>query len=142
MNRTEAREWVVKMLYQYDVSRLPISKIFENFYKENDPGEQKEYIENTVIGAIEHLEEIDKEIERYSQNWALNRMPKIDLAILRCSIYEMQYGNIPVNISINEAVEIAKKYSTEDSPAFINGLLGAFVRDEGLEEGESNDNWW
>jgi len=52
----------------------------------------------------------------------------------------MQYGNIPVNISINEAVEIAKKYSTEDSPAFINGLLGAFVRDEGLEEGESNDN--
>ncbi|HCD09073.1 MAG TPA: transcription antitermination factor NusB, partial [Thermoanaerobacter sp.] len=97
-------------------------------------------IENTVIGAIEHLEEIDKEIERYSQNWALNRMPKIDLAILRCSIYEMQYGNIPVNISINEAVEIAKKYSTEDSPAFINGLLGAFVRDEGLEEGESNDN--
>jgi len=67
-------------------------------------------------------------------------MPKIDLAILRCSIYEMQYGNIPVNISINEAVEIAKKYSTEDSPAFINGLLGAFVRDEGLEEGESNDN--
>ncbi len=52
----------------------------------------------------------------------------------------MIYGNIPVNISINEAVEIAKKYSTEDSHVFINGLLGAFVRDKGLEVGESNDN--
>jgi len=140
MNRTEAREWVVKMLYQYDISRFPISKIFDNFYKEKDPGDQKEYIENTVKGAIEQLEEIDKEIEKYSQNWALNRMPRIDLAILRCSIYEMIYGNIPVNISINEAVEIAKKYSTEDSHVFINGLLGAFVRDKGLEVGESNDN--
>ncbi|AIS52379.1 N utilization substance protein B [Thermoanaerobacter kivui] len=141
MNRTEAREWVVKMLYQYDVSRLPVSKIFENFYKDNDPGQQKEYIESTVVEVINHLQEIDKEIEKYSESWAINRMPKIDLAILRCSIYEILYReDIPISVSINEAVEIAKKYSTENSPAFINGLLGAFVRDKGLEEGETNDN--
>ena len=140
MNRTEAREWVVKILYQYDVSKLPIEKIFEHFYEENDPGVQKDYIEETVRGAISHLEEIDREIEKYSKDWPLYRMPKIDLAILRCSIYEMLYGNIPVSISINEAVEIAKKYSTDDSPSFINGLLGAFVREKGLEEGDANDN--
>ncbi|AAM24516.1 MAG: N utilization substance protein B-like protein [Caldanaerobacter subterraneus] len=140
MNRTEAREWVVKMLYQYDVSKLPLEKIFENFYEEHDPGEQKEYIEGTVRGTVEHLEEIDREIEKYSKDWPLYRMPRIDLAILRCSMYEMLYGNIPVSISINEAVEIAKKYSTDDSPSFINGLLGAFVREKGLEEGEANDN--
>ena len=140
MNRTEAREWVVKILYQYDVSKLPIEKIFEHFYEENDPGVQKDYIEETVKGAISHLEEIDREIEKYSKDWPLYRMPKIDLAILRCSIYEMLYGNIPVSISINEAVEIAKKYSTDDSPSFINGLLGAFVREKGLEEGDANDN--
>jgi N utilization substance protein B len=140
VNRTEAREWVVKILYQYDVSKLPIEKIFEHFYEENDPGVQKDYIEETVRGAISHLEEIDREIEKYSKDWPLYRMPKIDLAILRCSIYEMLYGNIPVSISINEAVEIAKKYSTDDSPSFINGLLGAFVREKGLEEGDANDN--
>jgi len=140
VNRTEAREWVVKILYQYDVSKLPIEKIFEHFYEENDPGVQKDYIEETVKGAISHLEEIDREIEKYSKDWPLYRMPKIDLAILRCSIYEMLYGNIPVSISINEAVEIAKKYSTDDSPSFINGLLGAFVREKGLEEGDANDN--
>ncbi|MGB9779441.1 transcription antitermination factor NusB [Caldanaerobacter sp.] len=140
MNRTEAREWVVKILYQYDVSKLPIEKIFEHFYEENDPGAQRDYIEETVRGAISHLEEIDREIEKYSKDWPLYRMPKIDLAILRCSIYEMLYGNIPVSVSINEAVEIAKKYSTDDSPSFINGLLGAFVREKRLEEGEANDN--
>ncbi|AFK86933.1 MULTISPECIES: transcription antitermination factor NusB [Thermoanaerobacterium] len=130
MNRTQAREWLVKLLYQYDISKLEPQKIFDKFLEDNDPGDEKDYIENTLFGVIKNLDNIDEKIKKYLKNWDINRIAKIDLAIMRCSFYEILYSaDIPSSVSINEAVEIAKKYSTEKSPAFINGILGNLVRD-------------
>jgi N utilization substance protein B len=129
MNRTKAREWIIKMLYQYDVSKLDIDIILENFFKSNKPGEQKDYIVQSVYGIIENLDEIDSRIKKYLKNWDINRIAKMDFAILRCSFYEILYrDDIPVSVTINEAVEVAKEYSTEKSPSFINGILGNLVK--------------
>ncbi|AEF17217.1 MULTISPECIES: transcription antitermination factor NusB [Thermoanaerobacterium] len=130
MNRTQAREWLVKLLYQYDISKLEPQKIFDKFLEDNDPEDEKDYIENTFFGVIKNVDNIDEKIKKYLKNWDINRIAKIDLAIMRCSFYEILYStDIPSSVSINEAVEIAKKYSTEKSPAFINGILGNLVRD-------------
>ncbi|HHV73734.1 N utilization substance protein B [Thermoanaerobacterium sp. PSU-2] len=137
MNRTQAREWLVKLLYQYDISKLEPQKIFDKFLEDNDPEDEKDYIENTFFGVIKNVDNIDEKIKKYLKNWDINRIAKIDLAIMRCSFYEILYStDIPSSVSINEAVEIAKKYSTEKSPAFINGILGNLVRD--IISGDAN----
>ncbi len=130
MNRTQAREWLVKLLYQFDVSKSEPSDILNKFFENNDPEEEKDYIEKTFYGIVENVNNIDDRIKKYLKNWDINRIAKIDLAIMRCSFYEILYcDDIPNSVSINEAVEIAKKYSTEKSPSFINGILGSLVKD-------------
>ena len=80
--------------------------------------------------AYDHLEQVDGVIEKYSTKWKLDRIVKVSLAILRMSISEMLYlEDIPVSVSINEAVELAKKYATEDDASFVNGVLGAVAKD-------------
>ncbi len=100
--------------------RLPINLIYGNF-----KAEESEYFANLLIkGTSEHLETIDRVIQSVATNWMLNRMPIIDLCILRSATYELLYlVDIPPIVSINEAIELAKIYSTEDSPRFINGVL-------------------
>ncbi len=85
------------------------------------------YIENAAGTIIENLNIIDKYIEDNIERWEIHRLAKVDLSILRIAIYEMLYRtDIPVQVSINEAIEISKKYSNEESPKFINGILGGF----------------
>ena len=87
------------------------------------------YINDSVSTIKEHLEEIDKHIQDNLEGWSIYRLAKVDLAVLRIAIYEILYReDIPVEVSINEAVETVKKYSTEDSFKFVNGVLGSFVR--------------
>ena len=82
------------------------------------------YIEDIVTGVFSNLDELDGVVELYAKGWKLPRIAKIDLSILRLCIYEIKYrDDIPFNISVNEAVELAKKYGTEDSGSFINGIL-------------------
>ena len=84
----------------------------------------------TVNQLNENIKIIDENIEKYAQGWKLNRIPKVDLSILRIAINEILHRkDIPVEVSINEAINISKKYSTNESSKFINGLLGSFVRD-------------
>ncbi len=93
------------------------------------PGESdRAYIEAAVSGVREHAQEIDEEIASCLRGWRLERLSRVDLAILRLSVYEMKYGGIPVAVSINEAVELARKYSSEQSCPFINGVLGTISR--------------
>lgn len=93
------------------------------------PGESdRAYIEGVVSGVHEHAEEIDEEIAACLKGWRLERLSRVDLAVLRLSVYEMKYGGIPVAVSINEAVELARKYSSEQSCPFINGVLGTISR--------------
>ena len=93
------------------------------------PGEKdKAYIEAAVLGVREHAQEIDEEIASCLRGWTLSRLSRVDLAILRLSVYEMRYAQLPAAVSINEAVELTRKFSSEESCPFINGVLGTISR--------------
>ena len=86
--------------------------------------EIRHFAEQLVCGVAEHLEQIDRELNAYSTNWALDRMARVDLALLRLAAFELMYcPDVPHNVVINEAIEIGKRFGTEETPAFINGIL-------------------
>lgn len=94
---------------------------------DEEPSQQPEvrhFAELLVCGVAENLERIDREINSYSTNWALDRMARVDLSLLRLSVFELVYlPDVPSNVAINEAIEIGKRYGTKDTPPFINGIL-------------------
>ena len=93
-----------------------------------------EELKQKFYAVAEHLEEIDRKIEEKSNGWSLKRLAKADITALRLAIYEIQYDeDVPAGVAVNEAVELAKLYGTDKSPAFVNGVLGSVVRD-GAEE--------
>lgn len=130
MSRKEARVWAMKLVYQMEMNdEFNIDNIekFMNYYDIN--GNEKEYIYNIVKCIIDNKVYIDENIINNIQGWTFDRLAKIDSSILRVSIAEIDYfDDIPDSVSINEAVEIAKEYSTEDAYKFINGVLGSYVR--------------
>ncbi|MCQ4921630.1 transcription antitermination factor NusB [Tissierella carlieri] len=130
MGRKQAREGTMKILYQMEINEDFSDEALELYFNNFSFDElEKEYILDAMTKIKENLESIDKYIELYSEGWNLNRLAKIDLAVLRIAVYEILYRkDIPIEVSINEAIEIAKKYSTEESFKFINGVLGGFVR--------------
>ena len=133
LNRTEAREKIMIILYQIDLyvkDNIPYD--LENVFHENLEMDNK-FVRDVVNGVLENRENIDKVITKYLDNWDLDRLGKTDRAILRLSTYEMLYYSTPKIVVINEAVELAKKYSTEDSPSFVNGILAKVVRKEDLK---------
>lgn len=136
--RRETRDATVKFLFSDDFSlerrnSESLEERIETFFQEYD-GCQKDkidmgYVRTVVEGTAAHIGEIDKLIEAYTENWAPERMARIDMAILRVAIYEMLYmEDIPASVSINEAVELAKTYSHEDAGTFVNGILGGIYR--------------
>lgn len=131
MGRKQAREGAMKLLFQMentnDYSDEAMELYFNNF--EEFGKSEKEYVADAVKTIFENLDIIDKNIGDNLQGWSVNRLAKVDLAALRVAIYEIMYrDDIPIEVSINEAIEIVKKYSSEDSFKFINGVLGGFVR--------------
>lgn len=130
MGRKLARESAMKLLFQMDVNNDFSSESIDLFFDNNDfTSDEKEYIIHTVNQIHEHIETIDSNIEKFALGWKINRIPKVDLSILRIAIYEILFReDIPVEVSINEAIDISKKYSTNESSKFINGLLGTIVR--------------
>ena len=129
-SRRATREALVKFIYANEFSE----ESFETFLKGLDDTPEgdinKEYLCEVYNGIKEHKDEIDKLIGEHSDNRILERIAKIDLAILRTAVYEMLYlDDIPDSVSINEAVEIGKKYSHDDAGSFINGILGSIQRE-------------
>lgn len=130
MGRKNAREGAMKLLFQMDstedYSEENLNIFLNNFEYDN---EEMKYINESVESICENLEEIDEHIKLNLEGWTISRLAKVDLAALRIAIYEILYRNdIPVEVSINEAIEIVKKFSGEESFKFINGVLGGFVR--------------
>ncbi len=131
--RRRARENTLQFLYQYDTLKesssqeLNINDILLLFWaaKESEIEKDVEEFSNRLItGACENIEGIDGIINRYSEHWRLSRMSKVDRNILRMAIYELVYlRDIPPPVTINEAVELAKRYGTDESGAFVNGIL-------------------
>lgn len=134
MGRKLAREETMKLLYQMDMNNDYSKDIMDLYLKLNKLSKDEvEYLVHAVTIIVNNLKNIDQKIENHIDGWQLYRLAKVDLAILRISIYELVYRNdIPVEVAINEAIEIAKKFSTEESSKFINGVLGSFVR-RGIE---------
>jgi len=126
MGRRASREVAMKLLYQLELQKEDRQEQVEEVLKQDDLNDNdKKYITDVIDGVSKNLSYIDKLIETHSKGWKLHRIPKVDLSILRLSIYELHFrDDIPLNVCINEAVELAKKYSTEDAGAFVNGILG------------------
>ena len=125
MNRTETREWIVKILYEMSINDLSCHNVEKALDYHGIDGEDKENILEVVEGVKDNIEEIDEYIEKNS-NVPLSIILLVDLAILRTSIYEFKISEtIPTSVSINEAVEISKKFSNGQSYKFINGLLSS-----------------
>lgn len=135
MKRSEVREILFKLLFRAefnDVSEMPeqMQLFFNVDESEQSISEKdKEYIINREGAILEKLPEIDKEISDKATGWTLDRFGKVDLAIVRLAVYEMLFDDdIPVGVSINEAVELAKKYGRDESSGFVNGVLAKFAK--------------
>lgn len=145
MSRRNARELVLHMLFDNEMSGNSATDILscrlnpeyfdtlrseDKLYSQIPDSAQNEYINDAVNGVISHCDELDGYIEKYSSGWAISRISNIAKCILRLSMFEMKFMSIPIGASVNEAIELSKRYDSEDVAAFINGILASFVKNE------------
>ena len=132
MNRTEARDRAFKLLYQIEVQKENNEEVINLFLENNEINDEsaKTYIMDVANGVNEHSQEITSIIEKnLKKDWKIDRISKVTLAILKLAIYEIIYAKISFKVVINEAVELAKKYGEDSSPAFVNGILASVVKE-------------
>ena len=133
MNRSEIREEAFKLIYSLEIQKKePIEEQIELYIQSNgiDNNKAIEYIEDAVNGIEKNKEVITEKIEKnLKQDWKIDRISKVDLAILKLAIYEIKYKDIPFKVVINEAVELAKKYGEDNSKNFVNGILASIVKE-------------
>lgn len=127
MVRRELREHIFKMLFQIefiDMEDIPEHLVLYLDYLQSATEEEKEHIKNKTRAVIEKVTEIDTILNEKTTGWKTTRMNKVDLTILRLAVYEMKWDeDIPTGVAINEAVELSKRFSGEESPSFVNGVL-------------------
>ncbi|MBN1254518.1 MAG: transcription antitermination factor NusB [Deltaproteobacteria bacterium] len=130
--RRKAREIALQILYQLEVNPLDHQEALKLFWQTVSPsGPVKEFAARIVEGVQQYREEIDAVIKRYAEHWRLDRMDRVDKSILRMGVYELQYcDDIPVKVALNEAIDLGKKFGTEESGAFINGILDRISKEE------------
>ena len=132
MKRRKAREYALQLLFRVDFTENNIAKKdFEEFWEDREESpEVMRFAEDLVRGTIEHIADIDNMIVRVAENWMLDRIAAVDRNILRFAAYEIVYKkDIPPAVSINEALEIAKKFSSVESVAFLNGILDKLAKE-------------
>ena len=138
MTRSEMREHVFKLIFRvpfHDKNELreQIDYYFDGLTDVNE--KDYEYIKNKALLVCELSDELDEKINLVSEGWPVDRIGKAELAIMRLAVYEMLYDDtIPEKVSVNEAVELAKKFGGNESPAFVNGVLAKFIPKEGAKE--------
>ncbi len=132
MTRTEQREILMQAIFQMEAQADNDVKLFERFLESKNIDKTNEeaftYLKNGYNAFVLHKKEIDEKIDKFAKSRDTKRMAKIDLAILRVSVYEIFYSDTPAPVVINEAVEMAKKYSDVDGSKFVNGVLGSIER--------------
>lgn len=133
MNRTEAREQAFKLLYSMEIQKENEEEQIDLYFESNEINDEKtkEYIKDVWLGVEKNKEEITEKISsNLKTNWKLERISKIDIALLKLAIYEILYKKIPFKVAINEAVELAKKYGEDNSASFVNGVLASIVKND------------
>ncbi len=128
--RRNARELALKVLFQVDVGRLTPDEALQIWEEEVRPAaEDREYVDGLVRGIAAEEADLDKIIAELAEGWRVDRLAKVDKNVLRIALYELIHRpEAPVNTVVNDAVEIVKKYSTDDSGRFVNGILGSYLR--------------
>jgi len=131
--RRAARELALQALYAEELTGYPLAQVIEDVISISELAEElKHFARDLFIAAALHRDELDKFIQDKSENWDFERIAIIDRLIIRMAICEFKYFNdIPPKVSISEAIEIAKRYSTDDSSAFVNGILDAVLHQIG-----------
>ena len=125
--RTKARECALQALYQADICHADAKSVLEGFWREHDAEvEVSTFANRLVAGTLTHQQSIDSVLQSHADNWDLKRMAVVDRNILRLGIYELMYETeVPPSVSINEAIELAKRFGDSESAKFINGILDA-----------------
>jgi transcription antitermination protein NusB len=130
--RRKAREYALQMLFQWDITHDSIDQVAATFFQ-NQPEESDDVVDfarQLVMNTVEHVEEIDDFIRRHAEHWRLDRMATVDRNILRLAVQEFLYDKeTPKTVVINEAIEIARRFSAQESPLFINGVLDSIKKE-------------
>lgn len=136
MTRSQLREMAFKLIYSSEVQKHMDDEQVEIFIQENDIEEKEEieYINEVYNGIRKNKEEIESLISgNLKEKWTMDRISKIDSAILQIAIFELIYSKLPYKVVINEAVELAKKYGEDSSKSFVNGILASVVKEKNLQ---------
>jgi len=134
-SRRRSREHALQILYQWDMRKQPVEESIEAFYgslyseESGAEPDRDEFLGQLVRGTVEKAEEIDALISGHAEHWRLERMPAVDRNILRLAIYELRNTETPAPVVIDEALELARRFSTEESVQFVNGVLDAVHRE-------------
>ena len=136
--RTAARECALQMMYEFDVGKLTAREILDSFWVMNEhPPKVREFAGSLFEGCLKRLEELDRAIQHHSKNWRLSRMAAVDRNILRIAVFELLWiSGTPETVVINEALEMAKKFSTQESALFVNGILDSIKNEPGREKAQ------
>ena len=128
MTRRYARELALQALFSIEVGKHDPATVLDAMLARTDLGEQRSFIRDVVLGTLEHAPQADALIAPRLEGWTLERLPTVDRLLMRMALFESRFGRqTPHAVAINEALELAKKFSTEDSPRFINGVLAGAV---------------
>ena len=130
-SRRKARECALQMLFQWDITRDDIDHVIAGFWANHEePDGVREFANLLVTRSVEHVEEVDVIVQRHAENWRLDRMAAVDRNLLRLATQEFIYGKeTPATVVINEAIEIARRFSAQESPQFINGILDSIRKE-------------
>ncbi len=132
--RSEKREGVFLLLFEAEFHSKEGAEHFLNRTEEEEPSEPDPYVVQTFSGVLQEKDTLDQKINQYSTKWKASRLSKVALCALRLAIYEILHGqDVGTAVAINEAVELVKKYDSEESAKYINGVLGGFVKNEELQ---------
>lgn len=127
--RRKSREFALQMLFEWDMTRRDPAQIEKSFWKSARAAAATREFANVLFeGAVTQADAIDELVGRFAENWRLDRLAAIDRNILRLGIYELRAGTAPPKVVIDEALELAKKFSSAEAPAFLNGILDAALK--------------
>lgn len=137
--RRVARECALQMLYQLDIGRQSKDEILRTYWQMNEhPPKVREFADQLFEGTVQKIRQIDKVIQQHTKNWRLSRMAAVDRNVLRLAVFEfLSDGKTPGTVIINEALEIARKFSTQESAQFVNGILDS-IKNELMDKERSD----
>ena len=133
--RSTGRKLAMQVLYQVDIRQDDIQVILDQYIRQSNSGiETQNWAEELAVNTWKNKDNIDEFIIKYAIDWDINRLNLVDKSVLRIALYELIYTDTPYTIILNEAVELVKEFSSEESYRFVNGILGGYVEEHCLQD--------